>query len=323
MKAFTKYQDFLVHHGRPGQRWGVKNGPPYPLGASNQKYKKMMKDRKGTVHEPFSEADISKAEWNKFKKMLAEEESRENISLMEADARAKLEKKNTKKALTASAVLTPIFPLLLITDISNAKLLADNRSAEKLEKALLKQIESNTRVDPKTGFRLKQKEMTIPQDVAMINPGFKTFNDSYKHNCTFCTTAYDMRRRGYDVMANKTPNDQMTGQFFQWYPKSKMVSITRSSNSNGDYLKEIQDEITKQGNGARGNFSVQWKGGAGGHSMAYEVVGDKFVVIDAQSNKIYKDKDLSRIIEHTDYATYIRLDNVDINPKMIKKAVRP
>lgn len=26
--------DYLAHHGVLGQRWGKRNGPPYPLGAS-------------------------------------------------------------------------------------------------------------------------------------------------------------------------------------------------------------------------------------------------------------------------------------------------
>lgn len=29
--------DFLMHHGIQGQRWGVRNGPPYPLGSSPRK----------------------------------------------------------------------------------------------------------------------------------------------------------------------------------------------------------------------------------------------------------------------------------------------
>lgn len=28
-------QEFLAHHGILGQKWGVRNGPPYPLGVSN------------------------------------------------------------------------------------------------------------------------------------------------------------------------------------------------------------------------------------------------------------------------------------------------
>ena len=30
--------NYLVHHGIPGQKWGVQNGPPYPLSHKNIKY---------------------------------------------------------------------------------------------------------------------------------------------------------------------------------------------------------------------------------------------------------------------------------------------
>lgn len=30
-----QYNDYLSHHGILGQKWGKKNGPPYPLGASD------------------------------------------------------------------------------------------------------------------------------------------------------------------------------------------------------------------------------------------------------------------------------------------------
>lgn len=32
-----KTSDFLMHHGIQGQRWGIRNGPPYPLGSSPRK----------------------------------------------------------------------------------------------------------------------------------------------------------------------------------------------------------------------------------------------------------------------------------------------
>lgn len=30
--------DFLMHHGRKGQQWGVTNGPPYPLNTTSKTY---------------------------------------------------------------------------------------------------------------------------------------------------------------------------------------------------------------------------------------------------------------------------------------------
>ena len=33
-------EEYLAHHGRKGQQWGVTNGPPYPLDLTNKEYKK-------------------------------------------------------------------------------------------------------------------------------------------------------------------------------------------------------------------------------------------------------------------------------------------
>lgn len=33
--AMNDWRDYLAHHGVLGQKWGVQNGPPYPLGASD------------------------------------------------------------------------------------------------------------------------------------------------------------------------------------------------------------------------------------------------------------------------------------------------
>lgn len=40
--CYSINNDYLAHHGRLGQRWGKRNGPPYPLstGAVNKAYKK-------------------------------------------------------------------------------------------------------------------------------------------------------------------------------------------------------------------------------------------------------------------------------------------
>lgn len=34
---YNQYKDHLAHHGIKGQKWGVKNGPPYPLDDSESK----------------------------------------------------------------------------------------------------------------------------------------------------------------------------------------------------------------------------------------------------------------------------------------------
>ena len=41
-----RYEDYLVHHGRMGQKWGVRNGPPYPLRLGGKSYGSIMKKKK-------------------------------------------------------------------------------------------------------------------------------------------------------------------------------------------------------------------------------------------------------------------------------------
>ena len=65
----------------------------------------------------------------------------------------------------------------------------------------------NPNYDPKTGLVKKSKNSTPEQDAEMINPGivdkrFLSDNSRYQFNCTHCTIAYDLRRRGYDVAAS-------------------------------------------------------------------------------------------------------------------------
>lgn len=53
--------DYLMHHGRKGQQWGVTNGPPYPLGTTNKGYKikqainNGLKKTKQFMYDRFSE----------------------------------------------------------------------------------------------------------------------------------------------------------------------------------------------------------------------------------------------------------------------------
>lgn len=48
----------------------------------------------------------------------------------------------------------------------------------------------------------KQTKKTTPdEDMAIINPNYSPDNYGYSNNCAYCTAAYDLRRRGYDVEA--------------------------------------------------------------------------------------------------------------------------
>ena len=68
----TKY--YLAHHGIKGQKWGVKNGPPYPLDAKGQLKKvkslndELNKWKYGVVIDGKVRTDPSKVDYRRYKK---------------------------------------------------------------------------------------------------------------------------------------------------------------------------------------------------------------------------------------------------------------
>lgn len=180
-------------------------------------------------------------------------------------------------------------------------------------------------VDSKTGLLLKNRDMSMKQDIARVNPSVYNFDNNTKRNCMLCTSAYDLRRRGYEVRANKASFGYQSNDVLAWYPNAKVNKVTGINDngrpSNKLAITNLKNELIKQGNGARGNLMVTWSGMRGGHSMAYEVQNGKVVIVDAQINKIYTNPD-SILRRCTNEFEYARLDNVEINNKNIREVAR-
>lgn len=189
--------------------------------------------------------------------------------------------------------------------------------------------------------------------VRQINPDYGGLGT--KMNCRRCTFAYELRRRGYDVAATKTTN--ANGQNFaglfnalndpkaDFLPTSK-TGIVRSLMKKGSgagpsdmqfamdtfgptgkikvkavssWTESIFGDLAKQPNGARGELTMLW-GGGGGHSVAWEIIGGKPVIFDAQSGKVFKDSfDLSKGLPSIKEAGFTRLDNVEVNPEFLMR----
>ena len=177
-------------------------------------------------------------------------------------------------------------------------------------------------VDPKTGFRLKKTEMTPEQDIARVNPSVHNFDKNTKNNCMLCTATYDLRRRGYDVTAKKALYGYKSEDINTWYPKAKIKKITglneEGKPSRSAMIKQLKEELVKQGDGARGNLMIKWARMRGGHSVAYEISNGELRLIDAQVNRIHT-KPEKLLYRSSNVIEYARLDNVDFNAKTIKE----
>lgn len=122
-------------------------------------------------------------------------------------------------------------------------------------------------------------------DHKVVNPGRFKGVDGTQNNCTSCTSAYELRRRGYDVVAGKMPTGQNLENVYKaWgvrlgnqvgvkYPWRPYASIRK--------MDWITEEAGKMPDGARGFITVIWRGG-GAHIFNWEVRNGKMFYIDAQ-----------------------------------------
>ena len=181
------------------------------------------------------------------------------------------------------------------------------------------QIELTT---PKSFSELKktQTKQTSDDHQLAINPEYsKNQTYDYRMNCSFCTAAYDLRKRGYDVEANPISQSEAytIDDICSWYKGAKPVykftvdserSSTSTSNNTARNDKErLIDNLKSQGEGARGHLALYWYDG-GGHDVIWEVENNEVVLRDCQTGEV------SRTFSTLDYAydyAYVRTDNLE------------
>ena len=194
--------------------------------------------------------------------------------------------------------------------------------------------------DPKTGFKLKSREMTKKEDIYRVNPDIGTTNENGStRNCVLCSLTYEMRRRGYDVRAGKTAHgfsgDQEGAKLFGVKLAKKVPGqevkgsisdqqrLRLRNGINKSAYSDVVKELSKTKN-SRGQVLVTWANGYSGHSFIYEVdENGKVTFLDGQIAKIYKDKEAEKVFRQTLNTEYQRLDNgTKLNVKFAKEIFR-
>lgn len=211
----------------------------------------------------------------------------------------------------------------------------------------------------KLGYSRKTEhyESTIKEieaDAKKVNGGMAAvlFAQNRDNNCAYCTAAYELRRRGYDVKAaesivgvdlfshpdlmfkgakanllvdNTDYKKDKEGNFILDKNGEKQMSFSAKLFPKGiskQQFNEIEKELVKQGEGARGNIFGTFAGSAfAGHSMAYEIVNGKLCIIDAQSGTVHDGSSILKSayqdLENFREVYYTRTDNLQINDKLI------
>lgn len=217
-----------------------------------------------------------------------------------------------------------------------------------LEK-LRTELEEN---NPCPELPLKSKPTTCDEDMALVNPDYDKSDPLTSQNCAYCTMAYDMRRRGYDIESKYDSNGLSTYQVlrnYDWtaarkqfkqetgidadltdFPDALIHTVYFESNSKEreldahsrfddapthdrkEAVTRLERELSNYGEGSRGMIAMSWKFG-GAHAIAWEVQNGKVVYRDCQVNKKI---DISTYMSRSDEMQYVRLDNLSLDTRM-------
>lgn len=162
----------------------------------------------------------------------------------------------------------------------------------------------------------KTTEMSQSEDMAEINNNYDPSNPNTSQNCAFCSIAYDLRRRGYDVEALEQPSALTSTDIFGLYGERVILKQfgdkeynfsdreTREANK-----QDFEDTLLDYGDGARGILNIEWTNG-GGHAVNWEIMDGELYIIDAQNNTSYR-FDEYESMGAAKKVQYIRTDNVE------------
>lgn len=319
----------LAHHGIKGQKWGVRrfqdyDGTRIKSGSSKSKSNKKVHDFQ----------DYSKS--NRSAKTDLVLSTIAGYGMTAVSAIANVATISSGYVIPQVALLTPV---AAITSVAGTAAIISGDIAEhkanKKEKKFAEERAQNP-VDKKTGFHKKTKDMTPEEDMERVNPGYMNWDANTKNNCVLCTMSYELRRRGYDVQAQKATQGYSEELVKDWYTGSK---IKRSEGSLSDadainnaihgypmnatqksaMITNTVHEIEKQPKGARGMLSVTWDRTTSGHALSYANENGKMVLYDTQANERYEGEAAKNYLERCSQIGVIRLDNCKINNKYIKE----
>lgn len=175
--------------------------------------------------------------------------------------------------------------------------------------------------DSKLRFFKKARNYSPEEDLKAVNESMFRISKGGSNNCGLCTTAYELRRRGYDVRANFAEQGRSVKTLSDFFKNAEIQDDSALANrTKSEWMSAIERRLLRQGDGARGNFGGQYAMG-GGHSIIYEVANGKVIFRDGQTGQTYRNTydAIGRFVPGK--SNYFRMDNLEINNDTIHNAV--
>ena len=166
-----------------------------------------------------------------------------------------------------------------------------------------------------TGLPFKRQShfSTSDENVRATNPNY-SLGIAYQQNCQRCVPTYEMRMRGYDVVARPT-FDLDTDSFAKDYWDKIFDGATIEENLPGSGKEYVINRMLNWGVGARGEVYVVWRSGEA-HVFVAENRNGVIHFLDPQTGEL----DVEHYFENVQagLTRMFRIDNLDVNEKYIK-----
>lgn len=336
--------DYLEHFGVKGMRWGVRKSSEQKQSNRNAKAQKYL-NKAADIQKQIDTVKNTKnigfySRSLKIQKLTEEKRTAEKDAELKRQGKLSTKQKQVAIGVGVAAGILAAYGTYQSLNSGNARRLMVKGKAFMTKDKSLPWKKNEVLANPNFGVGAIRSNV-----VARINPNYGA--PGTKMNCRRATMAYEMRRRGYDVVPTLTTNargQDITGAFNILNPGANLVPPGRlgmATRIMGETFKrdkpfsklvkenpmggkevfptEIIKEISSHPNGARGELGMVWNSG-GGHSMAWEIVKGKPVIFDTQNGKVFETpQEIQKLSNMIMRSTVTRLDNVELNTDFLTR----
>ena len=281
-------QDYLAHHGIIGQHWGTRNGPPYPL---NAKVSKKIQ-RKGREDKAYQ------AKREKLKK--GDKRVKSSGSTHEVWKRRDGLPYHSGyiPSIDQAYANVAISPNNYYEKYGNYMTKGDNFTM------LGNELSKMSLQDAKNQF--KYTGNTDLNSLAVYANKGRFGTPGYSNNCSKCSTAFELLRRGYDVQAGGSINGCLKSAQEYWWDGARKYK---------ERANTVDDRISRFGKNASGTIDIRYASG-GGH--AFNFVTDRKTGVTSYINSQTGDvignswKDVKNFFCNIDENSWIEVNRLDV-----------
>lgn len=187
--------------------------------------------------------------------------------------------------------------------------MSENKTIKAIDKFL------NTSYDGGIPKNWKTIDVNMDNALKNANPSYNKGKE-YKNNCPNCVNAYEMRKRGYDVVAKPTTKNR----YLNYHPEEAWKDIQPIKTS-GNGLKEIVETVTNAPEGSRFEVAITFKSTKNtGHVFVAENHNGKVSFLDPQSGSVIKEELFDFVMD--DKTLFWRIDDADFSDRCITSCER-